>query len=63
MGPATDPKAVVDATLAVHGVAGFCVAGTAVMPMMVNAPPDAAALMIGDRCAEFVLGARPGAAP
>jgi hypothetical protein len=24
------------------------------MPMVVNAPPDAAALMIGDRGAEFV---------
>ena len=52
------PMAVVDATLAVHGVAGLWVAGTAVMPMVVNAPPDAAALMIGDRCAEFVVAAR-----
>lgn len=58
MGPASDPMAVVDPTLAVHGVAGLWVAGTAVMPMVVNAPPDAAALMIGDRCAEFVVAAR-----
>jgi choline dehydrogenase len=54
MGPATDPMAVVDHTLAVHGVEGLRVVGAAVMPMVVNAPPDAAALMIGDRGAEFV---------
>jgi choline dehydrogenase len=58
MGPASDPMAVVDSTLAVHGAAGLWVAGTAVMPMVVNAPPDAAALMIGDRCAEFVVAGR-----
>ncbi len=55
MGPVGDPTAVVDARLAVHGVAGLHVAGASVMPMVVNAPPAAAALMIGDRCAEFVL--------
>ncbi|MGD9906340.1 MAG: GMC family oxidoreductase [Vicinamibacterales bacterium] len=55
MGPAGDAAAVVGATLAVHGLEGLRVAGTAVMPMVVNAPPDAAALMIGDRCAQFVL--------
>ena len=55
MGPASDPGAVVDATLAVHGVQGLRVAGAAVMPDIVNAPPEAASLMIGDRCAEFVM--------
>ena len=54
MGPATDPGAVVDHTLAVHGVTGLRVAGAAVMPEVVNAPPDAACLMLGDRCADFV---------
>jgi choline dehydrogenase len=58
MGRASDPAAVVDATLAVHGVAGLRVAGAAVMPTVVNAPPDSAALMIGDRAADFVLAAR-----
>ena len=54
MGPAGDPAAVVDTTLAVHGIDGLRIAGAAVMPDVVNAPPEAAALMIGDRCAEFV---------
>ena len=55
MGPASDRAAVVDATLAVHGVTGLHVAGAAVMPDIVNAPPEAAALMIGDRVATLVL--------
>lgn len=54
MGPASDRAAVVDATLAVYGVTGLHVAGAAVMPDVVNAPPDAAALMIGDRVATLV---------
>jgi choline dehydrogenase len=54
MGPAGASDAVVDARLAVHGVEGLRVVGTAVMPMVVNAPPDAAALMIGERCGEWV---------
>lgn len=57
MGPVADPYAVVDATLAVHGVSRLHVAGAAVMPVVVNAPPSAAALTIGDRAAEFLLGA------
>ncbi len=62
MGPAADPAAVVDATLAVYGVQGLHVAGSAVMPDIVNAPPAAASLMIGDRCAEFVLRGAPARA-
>jgi choline dehydrogenase-like flavoprotein len=62
MGRATDAAAVVDATLAVHGVQGLRVAGAAVMPVVVNAPPAAASLMIGDRAADFLL-AGPTARP
>lgn len=58
MGRATETAAVVDATLAVHGLRGLHVAGASVMPVVVNAPPEAASLMIGDRAAEFVLAAR-----
>lgn len=58
MGRASDTAAVVDTTLAVHGVAGLRVAGAAVMPTVVNAPPEAASTMIGDRAADFLLAAR-----
>ena len=44
MGPASDTAAVVDARLVVHGVEGLYVAGAAVMPVVVNAPPSAASL-------------------
>ncbi|MEZ5288194.1 MAG: GMC family oxidoreductase N-terminal domain-containing protein [Vicinamibacterales bacterium] len=57
MGPAVEAGAVVNARLAVHGVDGLFVAGASVMPVVVNAPPEAAALMIGDRAADFVLAA------
>jgi choline dehydrogenase len=59
MGPAGDPAAVVDASLAVHGVAGLYIVGASVMPRVVNAPPEAAALMIGWRGAGFALAASP----
>lgn len=58
MGADGDPLAVVDARLAVRGVTGLLVAGAAVMPAIVNAPPAAASLMIGDRAAEFLLNGR-----
>jgi choline dehydrogenase len=57
LGPATDPAAVVGDSLGVHGLDGLYVVGAAVMPMVVNAPPEAAALMIGDRGGEFVAAA------
>ncbi len=59
MGPAGAANAVVDPRLAVHGVDGLYVVGAAVMPTIVNAPPDAASLMIGDRGGEFVATAPP----
>jgi len=55
MGPVGNPAAVVDQTLAVHGVQSLRVAGASVMPVVVNAPPAAASLMIGDRAADFLL--------
>lgn len=58
MGADGDPQAVVDGRLAVRGLTGLVVAGAAVMPVIVNAPPAAASLMIGDRAAEFLLNGR-----
>jgi choline dehydrogenase len=54
MGPETDANAVVDAALRVRGVHGLRVAGTAIMPDIVNAPPLAAAAMIGGRAAQLL---------
>jgi choline dehydrogenase len=55
MGPRTDPHAVVDARLRVHGLAGLTVADASVMPSIVSAPTNATAVMIGERAADFLL--------
>ena len=52
----TDPMAVVDARLAVHGIAGLRVADASVMPVIVSGNTNAAAIMIGEKAAEFIEG-------
>jgi choline dehydrogenase len=49
MGP--DPDAVVDAELRVRGVSGLRVADASIMPTVVNAPTNAACVMIAERLA------------
>ena len=55
----TDPRAVVDARLAVHGIAGLRVADASVMPVITSGNTNAPAIMIGEKAAEFILGATP----
>lgn len=58
MGPSSDPLAVVDHHLRVRGVAGLRVADCAVMPSIVSGNTNAPAMMIGERCAVFMLSDR-----
>ncbi len=51
----SDPMAVVDSELRVHGVSGLRVADASVMPTMVSSNTNAPSFMIGERCADFVL--------
>ncbi|MGC9369922.1 MAG: GMC family oxidoreductase [Paracoccaceae bacterium] len=62
MGPAEDPRNVVDHQLRVHGIAGLRVADTSIIPDMPAANTNASALMIGERAADFALG-RPALPP
>jgi choline dehydrogenase len=52
-----DRMAVTAPDLRVHGVAGLRVADASVMPAVTSGNTNAATLMIGERCAEFVLSA------
>ena len=56
MAPTTDPTAVVDDQLRVHGLEGLRVADASIMPMMLSANLNAATLMIGEKAADLILG-------
>jgi choline dehydrogenase len=47
---------VVDAKLRVHGIAGLRIADCSIMPVLVSGNTNAAAIMIGERAADFALG-------
>ena len=56
MGPASDPMAVVDAALRVHGLQGLRIADASVMPATPSANTCAATMMIGEKAADLILG-------
>lgn len=56
LGPATDPEAVVDPELRVHGLRGLRVVDTSVFPTVPRRGPAATALMLGERAADLVAG-------
>ena len=51
-----DKMAVVNERLQVHGLNGLRVADASIMPSIVNANTNNACIMIGERCADMVLG-------
>ncbi len=57
MGPASDPLAVVDQRLRVHGIDNLWVGDASIMPTVAHANTNLTSMMIGERCAEFVKAA------
>ena len=57
MGPATNPMAVVDPDLCVHGLEALRVADASIMPTVVSGNTNAACIMIGEKCADLMLAA------
>ena len=55
MGPASDPSAVVDSQLRVHGIDGLRVADASIMPNIIGGNTSAPSMMIGERAASFLL--------
>ncbi len=56
MGPATDPMAVVDDQLRVHGLQGLRVVDASIMPSMPSANTYATTLMIAAKAADMIRG-------
>ena len=62
MGPQSDPTAVVDDQLRVRGIQALRVIDASIMPAMISANLNAAAMMIGEKGADLVMG-KPAPAP
>jgi choline dehydrogenase len=58
MGPVSDPMAVVDAQLRVHGVTGLRVVDSSVMPEIPSGNTAASTMMIAEKAADLIRGAR-----
>ncbi|HEX5499522.1 MAG TPA: GMC oxidoreductase, partial [Thermomicrobiales bacterium] len=56
MGPASDPLAVVDDRLRVHGLDALRVVDASIMPRMISANLNASTLMIADKASDFIRG-------
>jgi choline dehydrogenase len=56
LGPDSDPEAVVDASLRVHGLDNVYVADASIMPMMMSGNPNMCCAVIGEKLARQLAG-------
>ena len=55
----SDPMAVVDAQLRVHGIAGLRIADASIMPTLTSGNTNAPSIMIGEKAADMLLNTAP----
>ena len=53
-----DQESVVDKNLKVHGIKGLRIADASIMPTLVSGNTNAVCMMIGERCADFILNSK-----
>ncbi|XP_032663978.1 glucose dehydrogenase [FAD, quinone]-like [Odontomachus brunneus] len=59
MGPSTDPLAVVDSELRVHGISNIRVADASIFPIVPNSNPIAAIMMVAEKAADMINNSWP----
>lgn len=54
LGPSTDPSAVIDSQLRIHGISNIRVADASIFPNVPNSNPIAGIMMVAEKAADMI---------